>query len=87
MRVITTALAPALAAAGVPVLGCDLDGTPLREVAPPPAAIVVIGSEGRGLSEDVAAVLSQRITIPRLGGAESLNAGVAAGIVCAHLRS
>ena len=87
MRVITTDLAPALAVAGVPVLGCDLDGTPLRELTPPPAAIVVIGSEGRGLSPDVAAVLSQRITIPRLGGAESLNAGVAAGIVCAHLRS
>lgn len=87
MRVITTELAPALAAAGVPVLGCDLDGRPLREVPAPPAAVVVIGSEGRGLSAAVAAVLSERITIPRRGGAESLNAGVAAGIVCAHLRS
>ncbi len=87
LRVITLDLAPALAAAGVPVLGCDLDGDPLREVTPPDSAVVVIGSEGRGLSPAVAATLTRRITIPRHGGAESLNAGVAAGIVCAHLRS
>jgi TrmH family RNA methyltransferase len=46
----------------------------------------VIGSEGRGLSSAVAARVTQRVTIPRLGRAESLNAAVAAGIVCAHLR-
>ncbi|WP_221032763.1 TrmH family RNA methyltransferase [Actomonas aquatica] len=88
MRVITTDLAPALAAAAptVPVYGCDLDGTPLSQLQPPVAAVVVIGSEGRGLSAAVASTLSERITIPRHGGAESLNAAVAAGIVCAHLR-
>jgi TrmH family RNA methyltransferase len=87
MRVITTELPPALANATVPVLGCDLDGVSLRDVTPPAAAVVVIGSEGRGLSSGVADTLSQRITIPRRGGAESLNAAVAAGIVCAHLRA
>ncbi len=87
MRVVTAELAPMLAAATVPVLGCDLDGVSLRELTPPPAAVIVIGSEGRGLSPAVAATLSRRITIPRRGGAESLNAAVAAGIVCAHLRS
>lgn len=87
IRVVTTPLAPALATAGVPVLGCDLDGTPLREVRPPAAAVVVIGNEGRGLSSAVAATLTARVTIPRRGGAESLNAAVAAGIVCAHLRT
>jgi RNA methyltransferase, TrmH family len=87
MRVITVALAPVLADAGVPVLGCDLAGDPLGSIDRPTAAVVVIGSEGRGLSAAVAQTLTRRITIPRLGRAESLNAGVAAGIVCAHLRS
>jgi tRNA G18 (ribose-2'-O)-methylase SpoU len=50
-------------------------------------AIVVIGSEGRGLSPEVAATLTRRVTIPRHGQAESLNAAVAAGIVCAALRA
>lgn len=86
IRVITTELAPALAEAGVPVIGCDLDGAPLREVSCPVNAVVVIGSEGRGISPTVANTLTSRITIPRLGQGESLNAAVAAGIVCAHLR-
>jgi TrmH family RNA methyltransferase len=53
---------------------------------PLPDAIVVIGSEGRGLSPGVAACVSRRVTVPRLGGAESLNAAVAAAIVCDNLR-
>lgn len=94
IRVITTELAPALAAAAtattataVPILGCDLVGTPLASLPRPRAAIVVIGGEGRGLSPAVAATLTSRVTIPRFGHAESLNAAVAAGIVCAHLRT
>lgn len=86
IRVITTELDVALADAPVPVLGCDLAGDPLREVTALPAAVVVIGSEGRGLSPEVAAHVTRRVTIPRQGQAESLNAAVAAGIVCAHLR-
>ncbi|MCC5024256.1 MAG: RNA methyltransferase [Candidatus Synoicihabitans palmerolidicus] len=86
LRTVTTDLAPALSASSVPVLGCDLTGVNIHSLTPPPNAVVVIGSEGRGLSPAVAATLTQRVTIPRHGHAESLNAGVAAGIVCAHLR-
>ncbi|MFT3829793.1 MAG: RNA methyltransferase [Opitutaceae bacterium] len=75
-----------LGSAGVPVLGCDLDGADLHRLVAPPAAIVVIGSEGRGLSAPVRATLTQRVTIPAFGRAESLNAAVAAAIVCDNLR-
>ena len=87
IRVITTDLKTALDKTSAPVLGCDLEGQPLRDVSTPAAAVVVIGSEGRGISSEIAPLLTQRVTIPRHGGAESLNAAVAAGIVCAHLRS
>lgn len=84
-------LAPALAAAvaatpGLPVLGCDLGGTSVHALPPLRDGLVVIGAEGRGLSPEVRAALTARITIPRHGQAESLNAAVAAGIVCAALR-
>jgi TrmH family RNA methyltransferase len=82
----TTALADVLAGAGVPVLGCDLAGDDVHALPPLRDAVVVIGSEGRGLSPAVAAVVTRRVTIPRLGGAESLNAAVAAAIVCDNLR-
>jgi TrmH family RNA methyltransferase len=89
VRVITAELAGALAeaaGAGVPVLGCDLEGGSVHELAPLAAAVVVIGSEGRGLSPAVGAQVTRRVTIPRHGRAESLNAGVAAAIVCDNLR-
>lgn len=47
--------------------------------------IILIGNEGRGLTEEVIALATHRITIPRLGGAESLNAAIAAGIICGRL--
>ena len=44
-------------------------------------AAVIIGSEGRGVSQDALALSDQRVIIPMAGRAESLNAGVAAAIV------
>lgn len=84
-------LAPALAGLAstdraVPVLGCDLEGDDVHGLLPLRDAVVVIGSEGRGLSPAVAAQITRRVTIPRYGHAESLNAAVAAAIVCDQLR-
>jgi 23S rRNA (guanosine2251-2'-O)-methyltransferase len=61
-----------LAAEGtVPVGGLELADGPL---------VLVVGSEGRGLSRLVAQRCDVLTRIPMPGGAESLNAGVAAGI-------
>lgn len=79
-------LATVLAGAPVPVLGCDLDGASVHALAAPRAAVVVVGSEGRGLSPAVRATVTQRVTIPAFGRAESLNAAVAGAIVCDNLR-
>ena len=74
------------AAAAVPIIGCDLVGRDVHTLPPVSDAIVVIGSEGRGLSPTVKTALTFSVTIPRFGGAESLNAAVAAAIVCDNLR-
>ncbi|MGH7997687.1 MAG: TrmH family RNA methyltransferase [Opitutaceae bacterium] len=79
-------LGAALADAPVPVLGCDPAGDK-RGLAPVRDAVIVIGSEGRGLSPAVRERVTRAVAIPRFGGADSLNAAVAAGIVCAYLRS
>ena len=89
----TVDLAPAFAnlragssGAVVPILGCDLRGRDVHALPALRNAIVVIGSEGRGLSAAVKKVLTDTVTIPRYGAAESLNAAVAAAIVCDNLR-
>ena len=49
-------------------------------------AIIVIGSESHGISEETEQLASQLIKIPLFGSAESLNAAVATGIVCAEFK-
>lgn len=73
----------------LPVMGAVLGGKNIFQTALPPNGLVVIGNEGRGVSPEVEARLTHLITIPRHsnGGAESLNAAVAAGIIAAVLRN
>lgn len=76
-------------APGLDVIGAALDGENLFEMIPVSKGILVIGNEARGLSEKVQSCISRKVFIPRhpAGGAESLNAAVAAGIICAVLRN
>lgn len=69
-----------------PVLGAFMDGAPIYSVAFPPKGILLIGSEANGISETLFPYITQHIAIPRYGSAESLNAGVAAGIIAAEWR-
>ncbi len=86
VKVHTIPLAEALAGVTVPVLGCDLSGEDVHALKPLRDAVVVIGSEGRGISEALRPLVTYYVTIPKFGGAESLNAAVAAAIVCDNLR-
>ncbi len=86
VRAHTADLAPFLAAAKVPVLGCDLAGDDVHGLPGLRDAVIVVGSEGHGLSAAVKKSVTRLVTIPRFGGAESLNAAVAAAIVCDNLR-
>lgn len=86
MRVLTAPLAGVLTGITVPILGCDLGGDDVHALPTLRDAVIVIGSEGRGLSAEVCACVTRFVTIPKFGGAESLNAGVAAAIVCDNLR-
>ncbi|NHI08843.1 tRNA/rRNA methyltransferase [Streptomyces sp. KO7888] len=69
--------------AGITVIGLAADGEAelgdLEALDGP--VVIVVGSEGKGLSRLVGETCDFRVRIPMPGGAESLNAGVAAGIV------
>lgn len=69
--------------AGIAVVGLAADGEAevgeLAALGGP--VVIVVGSEGKGLSRLVGETCDYRVRIPMPGGAESLNAGVAAGVV------
>ena len=69
----------------VPIFGAFLAGTSVYDIAKSNEAVLVIGSEGNGISKAVLPFITNKITIPKIGGAESLNAAVATGIIVSHL--
>jgi TrmH family RNA methyltransferase len=48
--------------------------------------IIIIGNEARGISDELIQYVSDRITIPLFGKAESLNAAVATAIICSEFK-
>jgi TrmH family RNA methyltransferase len=69
----------------VPVYAATLDGKSVYEMDKKIKGVLVIGNESKGISEEVMAYCTEKITIPAKGDAESLNAAVAAGIILSHL--
>ena len=45
-----------------------------------------LGNEANGISDAVAACVSQRVTIPAFGDAESLNVGIACAVIVDNLK-
>ncbi|MDY6871579.1 MAG: 23S rRNA (guanosine(2251)-2'-O)-methyltransferase RlmB [Actinomycetota bacterium] len=71
---------------GLQVVGLDADGdTTLDELDATGPVVVVVGSEGKGLSRLVREHCDAVVSIPMAGPTESLNASVAAGVVLAEI--
>ena len=71
-------------AKGVPVWAAALEGEDMHRVKAEGPFILVIGNESKGIRPSLVAKADRRVTIPRKGGAESLNASVATGILLAQ---
>ncbi|MEL6141331.1 MAG: RNA methyltransferase [Bacteroidota bacterium] len=71
----------------LPVLAADLTGESVFTFTPPPAGLLVIGSEGQGIRTNTRELVTQYLRIPSAKGrrVESLNAAVATGILCGAL--
>ncbi len=71
--------------ANVPVYGALLNGGDVKEIEKPQEGILIIGNESKGIREPLLSHINKAISIKRIGGAESLNAAVATGILLSHL--
>jgi TrmH family RNA methyltransferase len=65
----------------IPLIGADMQGDNVHHFAFPSAGILVIGNEGKGISNEIEAYLTSRISIPGNGNIESLNAAMATAII------
>jgi len=64
-----------------PVYGAFLEGENIHKTQLSKSAFIVMGSESHGISGDVAKLITDKITIPSFGQAESLNVAMATGII------
>jgi 23S rRNA (guanosine2251-2'-O)-methyltransferase len=73
--------------AGLQIAGLDADGDTMLDDLPfaTDPMVIVVGSEGRGLSRLVGETCDVTVSIPMSGRAESLNASVAAAVTLAEV--
>ncbi|MEE4256345.1 MAG: RNA methyltransferase [Bacteroidales bacterium] len=83
VKVIYTDLPEYLAGCGKNVFATILDGDSIFDKSPG-AGVFVIGNESKGIRQEVLQHATNMVSIPSHGGAESLNASVATGIILAY---
>lgn len=73
----------------LPIYGGFMDGRSIYSEALPLDAILVMGNEANGISEEIAELISHRVSIPRYGRmqkTESLNVATATAILLSEFR-
>ena len=75
---------------GLPVFGTFLDGKNIYTTALSTRGLIVMGNEGKGISAEIEALTGQKLTIPSFArnseSTESLNVGVATGIILSEFK-
>lgn len=78
-------LANLLPQLNLPVLGAMLNGDNIYTANFGTQGLIVMGNEGNGLRPEIQELITQSITIPRTGEAESLNVAIATALFCSEI--
>ncbi len=77
-----------LAASNHPIYGTYLEGESIYTIDFPKDAILIMGSEANGISENISRLVQHKITLPKknlTGGPESLNVAIATALVLGEI--
>ena len=86
ISVITTDLTEFLANANLPIYGAYLGGQSVHQSQFKQDAILLMGSESHGIRAEAGQFVTNKITIPSFGQAESLNVAMATGIILDNIK-
>lgn len=89
VNVIYTNLSDFIKESNVPVFGGTMNGENIYSKELPQNAIIVLGNEGKGISEEIMNLLTHKITIPKFGSlqkTESLNVAMATSILLSEFK-
>jgi TrmH family RNA methyltransferase len=65
--------------------GAFLNGKDIHDLNFGSGGLIVIGNESQGIRTDLESLITDKITIPKYGNAESLNAAIATAVICDNL--
>ena len=86
VHVLYTDLKTFLSSNKIIVCGAMLNGENILGIQKLRECFLIIGNESKGIRNEILPFIKKKITIPKIGGAESLNAAVATGIILASLK-
>ncbi|MBS1524837.1 MAG: RNA methyltransferase [Bacteroidetes bacterium] len=69
----------------LPKFGALLNGENIYDTDFGLEGLIIMGNEGNGITPEVQQVINKAVTIPRIGGAESLNVGIATALFCSEV--
>jgi TrmH family RNA methyltransferase len=70
----------------LPVYGAFMEGESIHEAKLSPSGIILMGNESNGISDELSLFVTQKLTIPKFGQAESLNVAIATAVICDNFR-
>ena len=85
VKVHYTTLTELLATVKLPAFGALLDGEDIYDTNFGSEGLVVMGNEGNGMRPEIQKLVNKAVTIPRIGGAESLNVAIATALFCSEI--
>lgn len=75
-----------LTASKLPVYGAFLEGDNVHHLENLATGILLMGNESNGISGQLEKIVTQKLTIPAFGKAESLNVAIATAVLCDNLK-
>ena len=85
VKVHYTSLADFLGEIKLPLFGALLDGKNIYDVNFGTEGLILMGNEGSGIRPEIQKLVGEAVTIPRIGGAESLNVAIATALFCSEI--
>lgn len=86
MPVYYTQLDKALEQLTMPIYAAQMEGDSVYSIEFPKTLMLVMGNESHGISEAIESLVQHALTIPSVGGAESLNVAIATAVICDNIR-
>jgi TrmH family RNA methyltransferase len=81
VQIFYTELPDFLKQINLPIVGALLDGENAHTFSFPKNGVLLMGNESNGISDALLAIITDKVTIPKFGNAESLNVAIATGIL------